>query len=392
MSEARPPTPPKQRTCGFCLFKLPSTNPFIEDANNSNWEIGSLSLSDIWLRYIEQQDDWINSQLELTNGDLRDLGNRECENCSVNDGCGRCISNSQATVPFLRESNYSDDSNASNVSDEEASSLREDIPSLGERTSSPEVGIPSFNEDTLGDNRLGLYEDLPSPEGDILSSEEHISTQDLGAYLDSEYDQNRFRLLALQALAKRGCETRWKLLQYLIPFLNLCRYRVNDGVLFWHKGELRWRFVEEEEQRTRYHERSFNIFSVGEKQEQVHPLEKALLNLPNETNSLATFDQLLAWCQTCTDNHPRYSPGSNTALPDRVLYIKPGLEEPNIRLIDRTGNMGKCICLSHYWGPPGSTQPHASLSQTSHHLRKEYNGNSYPRPSKMFSLSPADLG
>jgi hypothetical protein len=86
----------------------------------------------------------------------------------------------------------------------------------------------------------------------------------------------------------------------------------------------------------------------------VHPLEKVLLALPYETSSLESFDRLLAWCQTCTENHPKCGPGSSAVLPNRVLYIKFGLEGPQIQLVDGAGKTGKYVCLSHCWGSSGS--------------------------------------
>lgn len=92
----------------------------------------------------------------------------------------------------------------------------------------------------------------------------------------------------------------------------------------------------------------------------MHPLEKVLLSLPYQTSSLASFNRLSVWVQTCTDNHPKCSPGSRTALqplPNRVIHIKGGSEEPHIKLINGTGKVGKYVCLSHRWGSGISGSP-----------------------------------
>ena len=195
-------------------------------------------------------------------------------------------------------------------------------------------------------------------------------------------DRNWFDLFILQQSSKRGCETCGKILQYLLPFLNLWPNRVNDGSMCWHKGELQWRIKETGEEEngswSKVHERTFSIFYPGgneikEKGESfacgriashilterniVHPMEKCLSNLSRQTWSLSCFDKLLAWCQTCTENHSRCGVQSDTVLPNRVLYIKYDPEGLHVKLVEGTGKVGRYICLSHCWGILGATQP-----------------------------------
>lgn len=103
MSEASSPTPLKQRTCGFCLFKLPTESSFIGNSGQTIFQGLPGRDGEFWVKYIQSRDDWINRQLELNDGDLRVLGHRECDTCSGNRGCGWCISNFRSTIPLLRE-------------------------------------------------------------------------------------------------------------------------------------------------------------------------------------------------------------------------------------------------------------------------------------------------
>jgi hypothetical protein len=122
--------------------------------------------------------------------------------------------------------------------------------------------MPSLNEDTptLDDNTLVLDEDLPG-------SAEYLPSQDQDTNSLSSHDRNWFNLFWLHWSGKRGCESCSQLLQYLIQFLGLWPGKVDDGTLFWHKGELRWRVEESiEEGSTRYHELRFHIFSLGEEE------------------------------------------------------------------------------------------------------------------------------
>lgn len=124
--------------------------------------------------------------------------------------------------------------------------------------------MASLSEDTpnLGGYRVATEEDILS----WWSYEEDIPIRDQKTHSPPNYD---FPLCALQQSGKRGCETCWKLVYYFLPFLNLWPHRVDDGMLSWQKGELRWRLVEkgEGESWIHYWERRFNICSFREVEE-----------------------------------------------------------------------------------------------------------------------------
>lgn len=320
------------------------------------------NLPDNWIKYFELQDEWAINQSKLYNGDLRDMESSQCKNCIGGGGCLWCIVKAHASsgirIPLLTgDRNWEKDS----ADEYESISSSDDTPSVY----NSEERVPSLSEETRDpdNNQSSPDEDSESLDEENCSFEEDSSSGSQAESSELDMDRNNFDLFILQQSSKRGCETCGKLLQYLLPFLDLWPNRVDDGSICWHKGELQWRIEEtvgeENGSWSRFHERTFSIFypSRNEIKEKVHPMEKCLLNLPRQTWSLSCFDKLLAWCQTCTENHSRCGVQSDTVLPNRVLYIKYGLEGLHVKLVEGTGKVGRYICLSHCWGILGATQP-----------------------------------
>lgn len=124
----------------------------------------------------------------------------------------------------------------------------------------------------------------------------------------------------------------------------------------------------------------------------VHPLEKVLLDLPNHTSTLASFDQLSAWVQTCTQNHRKCGADVSTALPNWVLHINWGLEQPHVRLVNGTSKMGKYICLSHHWGSDPSAHPLRLLRSNKSEFEQGIPWSSIPRTFRDVLLVVRRLG
>ncbi|EEU34768.1 uncharacterized protein NECHADRAFT_82410 [Fusarium vanettenii 77-13-4] len=89
----------------------------------------------------------------------------------------------------------------------------------------------------------------------------------------------------------------------------------------------------------------------------LYPPIKPAADISGDTSSPEAFAKARYWLQHCVDDHKGCASNTNVRLPTRLVRIRrdPFTHLTTIKLIETNSSFGRYACLSHCWGPQGSS-------------------------------------
>lgn len=89
----------------------------------------------------------------------------------------------------------------------------------------------------------------------------------------------------------------------------------------------------------------------------LYPSIKSAADISGDTSSPEAFAKARYWLQHCVDDHKGCASNTNVRLPTRLVRIRrdPFTHLTTIKLVETNNSFGRYACLSHCWGPQGSS-------------------------------------
>ncbi|KAI8716217.1 HET domain-containing protein [Fusarium sp. LHS14.1] len=89
----------------------------------------------------------------------------------------------------------------------------------------------------------------------------------------------------------------------------------------------------------------------------LHPSIKPAADISGDTSSPESFAKARYWLQSCVDTHKGCASNTNVRLPTRLVRISrdPSTDLMTTNLVETNNSFGRYACLSHCWGPQGSS-------------------------------------
>lgn len=89
----------------------------------------------------------------------------------------------------------------------------------------------------------------------------------------------------------------------------------------------------------------------------LYPSIKPAADISGDTSSPEAFAKARYWLQHCVDDHRGCASNTNVRLPTRLVTIRrdPFTHLTTIKLVETNNSFGRYACLSHCWGPQGSS-------------------------------------
>ncbi|RSL38133.1 hypothetical protein CEP53_015141 [Fusarium sp. AF-6] len=89
----------------------------------------------------------------------------------------------------------------------------------------------------------------------------------------------------------------------------------------------------------------------------LYPSIRPAADISGDTSSPEAFAKARYWLQHCVDAHKGCASNTNVRLPTRLVRISrdPSTHLTTIKLVETKNSFGRYACLSHCWGPQGSS-------------------------------------